>query len=212
VHKIIDEIVENNNWRDGEFAKLKATSIDRNDKLWNRMCIPMIYAHWEGFTADSLKILLNHLNQIKLNPTNIPTRLVVASLGDTYKSLSGKQSFIQKIEFTEKFNQALNSPIKFKTKIDTKSNLNSSALNEICTNIGLSFEKFSSVTNDIDRLVHIRNCIAHGENAIIPDTENVLKYINCVKSAIDILLEEINNFLEKELYLISPKETPEQQK
>jgi len=56
-HKVIDEIIESNRWRDGEFAKFKIKALSIDESLWCRMCIPMIYAHWEGFVVSSLKIL-----------------------------------------------------------------------------------------------------------------------------------------------------------
>ncbi|EKN0583913.1 hypothetical protein PWE48_001311, partial [Salmonella enterica] len=63
------------------------------------------------------------------------------------------------------------------------------------------FEKFSDVTVTLDRLVQVRNCIAHGENSILPTQENIESYINAVKAAIDIMLEEIDLFLTQESYL-----------
>lgn len=60
MHKVVDEIVTSNEWRDGEFAKLKVGSIGLDEALWCRMCIPMIYAHWEGYVVTSLKILIDY--------------------------------------------------------------------------------------------------------------------------------------------------------
>ena len=67
---------------------------------------------------------------------------------------------------------------------------------------GFDFDKFNSVTSDIDRLVNIRNSIAHGENAIVPDMKNVVKYISAVTQAMDIFRGEIEQFLLNEDYRI----------
>ena len=116
MHSVVEEISINNDWRDGEFAKYKANSLNVEEQLWCRMCIPMIYAHWEGFVVDALKIMLNHLNQLDLQSTQLPTNLVVVSLGDAYRTLSGKQSFDQRIKFTHSFNELLSKTVTFKTK------------------------------------------------------------------------------------------------
>lgn len=201
-HRVIDEIIESNIWRDGEFAKFKLNSLNVDEKLWCRMCIPMIYAHWEGFVVCSLKVLIEHLNTLELNPGKIPTKLIVVGLDDAYKSLSGKQSFVQRVDFTDKFKGLFQKTIKFKKKINTKSNLNSSVLEELCAMFSFNYQVFSEHIDDIDRLVNIRNSIAHGENSIVPDMKNVTRYIDSVNKLMDILVNEIEQFLSRELFLL----------
>lgn len=200
-HAVIEEIVASNYWRDGEFAKFKTQAHHMDEAMWCRMCIPMIYAHWEGFVVSALKIMLRHLNGLQLNSTQVPTKLFVLCLGDAYGFLNGKQSFEQKVEFTEKFNILLKSTLKFATKIKTESNLKSKVLEDLCLIFGFDFAKFGNELADIDRLINIRNSIAHGENSIGIDISNVDKYIDAVKNAMEILQNEINLFLEDERYL-----------
>lgn len=201
MHNVVEEISINNDWRDGEFAKYKANSLNVEEQLWCRMCIPMIYAHWEGFVVDALKIMLKHLNQLDLQSTQLPTSLVVVSLGDAYRTLSGKQSFEQRIQFTHSFNELLGKPVKFKTKVDTKSNLKSNVFKDLCFAFGFDSSKFTGQLNDIDRLVSIRNSIAHGENSMQPDMQNIEKYITSVKDAMDLLLYEIDDYLSEQRYI-----------
>jgi len=200
-HKLIEEIVDCNNWRDGDFAKFKTGLLQADEQFWCRMCVPMIYAHWEGFVVSSIKEILKHLNELKLKPENVPTHLVVHCLGDSYKSLSGKQNFQQRVKFTEKFSETMKSTMEFQTKVESKSNLNSKVLKNLCEIFDFNYAKFSDVLPDIDRLVNVRNSIAHGENSFLPDAENINLYISSVKSGMDILLGEISTFIENESYL-----------
>ncbi|MCW2482199.1 hypothetical protein, partial [Candidatus Symbiopectobacterium sp. NZEC135] len=62
MHSLVEEINETNAWRDGEFAKFRVNPHQVESILWGRMCVPMIYANWEGFVVSSLKMLLQHLN------------------------------------------------------------------------------------------------------------------------------------------------------
>lgn len=201
MHSLVKEIYAENEWRDGEFAKFKANQDKVDEILWCRMCLPMIYANWEGFVANALKKMLKHLNTLKLTPLQMPTRLTVFGIGDTYRFLSGKQSFEQRCTFTEKFNSLLNETVRFQTKIETKSNLNSSVLEEFCLIFDFNFERFSNLTFTLNTLVRVRNSIAHGENSFILDAKNIEDYIQAVQTAIDILLEEIDKFLTNECYL-----------
>jgi hypothetical protein len=198
----VEEIYESNKWRDGEFAKFKINSSNVDEALWCRMCIPMIYAHWEGFVVSSLKVVLEYLSRLELSPKDVKTNIVVIGLGNSYKSLSGKQSFKQRIEFTDRFSGIYQEQLKFTQKIDTKSNLKSNVLSEICEMFSIDFSDFQSQVGDIDRLVHVRNSIAHGENSIVPRMENVEKYIEAVTKSMDVLIEEIRKFVEDEKYLL----------
>lgn len=202
MHRVLEEILEDNEWRNGEFAKFKINAYGVDDALWYRMCIPMIYAHWEGFVVSSIKILVTHLNNLSLTHLDVQTRLTVHGLGQAYNSLAGKQKFSQKIDFTERFKSLLDRPLRFPTKVDTKSNLRGDVFREICEVFDFEYSKFKNSLSDIDTLVGIRNAIAHGENSIIPDSKNIEKYILAVNSAIDILTSEIEIFLSQETYRI----------
>lgn len=197
-HNLIDEIQAENNWRDGELATFKVNPQKVDNSLWNRMCLPMIYAHWEGYVVSSLKLLIGHLNSLKLSPSEVPTNLIVLGLGTKYNSLSGKQSFDQKIVFTDSFIEIFKQAIKFQKDIDTKSNLNGNVLKELCAVFGFNFNAFKDVIGDIEKIVMFRNRIAHGENSILPDSENIEKYILSIAQATDLLLIEIDNFVSNE--------------
>lgn len=202
MHRVIGEIGTDNEWRDKDFAIFKINSKGVDKILWYRMCIPMVYAHWEGFVVSSLKILITYLNSLQLLPCHINTNLIVVCLADSYKSLSGKQSFEQKITFTNKFQDSLSNEIKFQTEINTKSNLNSKVLEEICFMYGFDFEKFKNITRDINALVNVRNRIVHGENSIVLSEENLFNYISTVQKAMDLFLNEIAVLIEEKSYLI----------
>lgn len=202
MHRVVEEIVSANAWRGGELARFKVGALGVDEAFWCRLCIPMIYAHWEGFVVSSLKLLIEHLNSLNLPALEIPTKLVVVGLGDAYKSLSGKQSFGQRVEFTDKFRGLLSLAVKFKTKVDTRSNLRGDVLSELCNMYGFDFERFQDVSSDIDRLVNIRNSIAHGENSVVPTRDNIFRYIEAVTEAMDLLLDEIEKFLATEAFKI----------
>jgi hypothetical protein len=199
-HSLIDEIQAENNWRGGELAIFKINPMKVDENLWNRMCLPMIYAHWEGYVVSSLKLLVEHLNTLQLSPNEVKTNLIVLGLGTKYNSLSGKQSFDQKVSFTDDFISIFQSAITFSKKIDTKSNLNKNVLKELCTAFGFNYQVFSDITTDIDKVVTYRNKISHGENAIVPSSDNIENYILCINQATDLLLEEIDRFVSNEDY------------
>jgi len=200
MHELIEDIQEENQWRQNEFASFKHCPDQVDSELWDRMCIPMIYAHWEGVVVNSLKILIGYLNTLNLSPNDVATRFIVFGLDKSYNSLSGKQSFVQKVAFTDKFKELFQQVLKFKKDVNTKSNLNSKVLKELCDIFGFNFNSFADVAGDIDRIVTYRNRIAHGESSIIPESESIEKYIATITTATDILFAEIDNFICNESY------------
>lgn len=200
-HPVVEEIIVNNEWREKEFSKFKTNSQNVDEALWLRMCIPMIYAHWEGYVLDSFRIMLKHLNSLQLKHDQTITNLTVFGLGSTFSSLAGKQNFEQKIIFTNKFYALISGVIKFGVRVDTKSNLRSSVLKDLCAIFCFDYGKFENFIADIDRLVDVRNAIAHGENSIVPDKESLQRYIESITRSTDILLFEIDDFLVNKKYL-----------
>lgn len=208
MHDAVREIENENNWRDKDFAYMKKEGIrTKYPRLWNQMCVLMIYAHWEGFVSTSLKIVLSHLNKMQLSHSQICTRMTVLSLADSYSSLKGKQSFEQRVQFTDKFYEILSKGVRFQTKVNTKSNLNYKVLQELCSIFGFNFANFSPYKADINRLVRIRNSIAHGENGISIDQKSILTKIEIVKNCFSILEQEIEIFFAQKKYLCVPQKT-----
>lgn len=206
IAKIIEEIKQENEWREKDFSKIKYIYYqlsDENQVLFLRMSIPYIYAHWEGFVIDSLKKILDHFNQLKLQHHQVKINIFVLSLQEKFDYLKGKQSFEQKCQFSENFLRFLNEQLKFDKHINTQANLNFDVLKDLCQLFGLNVDKFAQYRAKINKLVNIRNHIAHGENSYILSLENIEEYINLVNELILRLAEELEEYLQQEKYLKS---------
>lgn len=201
---VVAEILEENSWRDGEFARLKIVAPTVDEAIWCRMALLMVYAHWEGFIVSATKILFRNLSAHGVRSKDATTEILVTCLKDSYRRLSGKQSFEQRVEFTREFLLLIDSDIKMQGKLDTRSNLNSKVLSEICAILKFDFNRYSELTSDIDRLVNIRNNIAHGENAFVLDRVNIQNYIRVVTEAIDVFVEQVEGLVSSKTYLLQP--------
>ncbi|PIK15106.1 MAE_28990/MAE_18760 family HEPN-like nuclease [Halobacteriovorax sp. JY17] len=208
MHRVIEEIQIGNEWREKEFAKFKANQKGVDETLWCRMCTPMIYAHWEGFAKNSLEVMLKHLNSLNLCSEAVNTKILVYSLGDAYKPLSGKQAFMQRLQFTDAFKEKIFNTVSVPSKVNTKSNLSIKVLRELCSIFDFDESKLEAIAPDITRLVKIRNSIAHGENSFVLNQENLNKYITAVQTAIDYLTNEIEVFITNEKYMKLPIVNP----
>ena len=126
---IIAEIEKDRDWRVNEFFKMKSIHYDiKNNQKYNltylSMCIPIIYAHWEGFCTNSFRIITNHINDQKLTYNRIINSLFTYSQKATYDYLKGKQGFQQRCKFSKQFVESLNrNHIKIDSNFNAKSNL-----------------------------------------------------------------------------------------
>lgn len=209
---IINEIIADRDWRMRELEFLKKLDkrilyghlSESELNAYYRMCIPIIYAHWEGFIVVSFKALINFINKQNLTKDEIINNLFTFSHRDTFRTLSGKQSFKQRCEFSEKFITMLSEPITIETKLfSTKSNLNYDMLKEAVSWFNISIEPYSKYKYSINKLVNVRNAIAHGEDSIKVTYANIENYIKIVNELFDITIMNINNYLTKRLYIVS---------
>ncbi|MFY7786956.1 MAG: MAE_28990/MAE_18760 family HEPN-like nuclease [Thermoflexibacteraceae bacterium] len=204
---LLESITIENKWRETDFANMKRiyenlSSSNDLQKMFLRMCVPYIYAHWEGYAMSSLKLLLGFLNDLQLSYNDVTVNLFVLSLGDKFSFLKGKQSFEQRCEFSNNFLSTLsNKELKFdKKSISSKSNLNADVLEELCQIFGFNFNNFSNYTTGLNQLVNIRNHIAHGENGYKLDLDKLGNYMELVTNLNLILFTEIKRFIEEENY------------
>ena len=161
----------------------------------------MIYAHWEGFCVNAFKEVQKYLKGLKLKPLETNINLVVRCFDQKFNYLKSKQSFDQRKEFTESFHELyFSNYLTFDTKVDTKSNLRFEVLKDLCTQFDFKFDNFSSIESELEKLVNIRNSIAHGENGYILVRKNIFSFLQTVEDAFDILVLEINDYLINEKF------------
>lgn len=206
---IIAEIEINRDWRVKEFQKIKLIYSDlqgnpRHLQTYSSMCIPMIYAHWEGYCVATFRLVADHINNQRLPYKSLINTLFTYSQKSTYDYLKGKQSFEQRCKFSTKFIQILNGDsITIDKKLDAKSNLNFKIFKEFFQIFDIEIEHLKeSYNRELDRLVRVRNSIVHGENSIVVDDEMIMKYINLVTELFDQVLLIFSDFLLNQKFIV----------
>ena len=202
-HIIVEEIRLENEWRTKDIAKMKMTYTqipEENKSFFLRLCIPMIYAHWEGMVVTSLVTLIKYLNTLKLKQDEVPVSIFVLSVGDKFKRLQSNQSFAQRCEFSTHFIERLQNELNFEKVVKTGSNLKFDILTDICEAFIFDVSDFEEFRVDINRLVDIRNKIAHGENAYLIELPEMQKYFKLLEKLSDIFVNNIEKFLIEERY------------
>lgn len=208
MHQLTEEIIASKEWRIRELESLKKIGIIalnenplREKQQYYRMCIPYIYAHWEGFVVESFKLLITYINNEKLDKKTVINELYTFSLQKILKPLAGKQSFEQSYRFVEGFVKDFDRELYIDPSLLTaNSNLNYKQMTIILNKLGMNncLEKYKS---DINQLVNQRNSIAHGENGIIIEKEHVSNKIAILQEMFDLIILEFENYLSQKMYL-----------
>lgn len=208
VESLSAELVAEREWRTKELTDVKwiymfmshRVSKQKYLDLYLKMNIPMIYAYWEGFVVASYKIVFDYLNRLELDPKIITIKLLTYANQESYNSLKGKHSFKQKCKFTDKFLCILENKIQIGNRIDTKSNLKYDVLVELLQIFEIDEVQFLQYKPDLDKLVNVRNAIAHGENSIEIQYEDISYYIELITEIMDKLILELVHYVEAEKY------------
>lgn len=210
MHQLTEEIIASKEWRIRELEALKKIGIIalneyplRQKQQYYRMCIPYIYAHWEGFVVESFKSLITYLNNEHLEKKIVINELYTFSLQNVLRPLAGKQGFEQSCQFVEKFVTSFDRELYIEPSLLTaNSNLNYKQMAIILNKFGMNncLKKYKS---DINQLVNQRNSIAHGENGIIIEKDHVSNKITLLQEVLDLIILEFENYLTQKLYLKS---------
>jgi hypothetical protein len=165
-------VVTDFTWRLRELSNLKLAISSAGIAVrptFLRALVVMCYAHWEGharFCGDSF---LSYLTMRRLRFREISPHFYEARF---FKELgsAGSMGYAQRANLINRIISSSDERFSHfpREMIDTKSNLNSGVLSEMCLVCGLDFSEFQSDTDFIDRiLLKRRNEVAHGEAVFI---------------------------------------------
>lgn len=208
MHPLTNEIIASREWRIRELEDLKKVGIlalntypQKVKNQYYRMCIPYIYAHWEGFIVESFKQLISFLNDLHLDKKLVRNELYAFSLQDILKPLAGKQSFEQTCQFAQKFIENYDRALYIDPALLTaKSNLNYKQLVVILGKFGME-NCLTKYQGEINQLVNQRNRIAHGENGITVEYANISDKISMLQEIFDLMILKFEEYLSERMYL-----------
>jgi HEPN superfamily RiboL-PSP-like protein len=189
-------------WRRKELSDMKAAIkfADVPSKpVLLRALIAMSYAHWEGYIRTCAHRYFEHLTLRKKRFSEFERQIYVDSflvrLGTLHQGQMGLEARCKLINDIldsagERFSY-VNPEL-----IDTRSNLNTDVIKDICLICGVEANRFEESRTFIDILVlKRRNAIAHGQQEYIQTDE-----IDGLVANILALMSSFRNLLENKIY------------
>lgn len=191
------------NWRRKELSDLKAAikAADTPAKpVLLRALIAMSYAHWEGYARTCANRYFEYLTLRKKPFSEFERQIYVNSflvrIDALYQSRTSVEARCKLINDILDGNGSRFSYLNPEL-IDTKSNLNTDVVKDICIICGVDPSHFEQQRTFLDLLIlKRRNAIAHGQQEFIDASE-----VDALVSNILSLMSHFRNLLENKAYL-----------
>ena len=188
--------------------------------LYRKMLVVMLYAYYEGFCKKALEIYAEYINATHECVKDLKAELASSTLRDEFKRLENTnyhpvriqgtalnednilQRFGRRSEFFMAYEQNMQKVVSLPDSIiDTDSNMKPHILKSLLYRLSLDYTIVDSGQGTINKLVGLRNSIAHGDRSReISEAE----YNDCKSAVISVmndLKQEIINKYRNKGYL-----------
>lgn len=199
-------LIAEREWRTQELSLCKKIpflymqpSFRQHIPVYWKFCVPIIYAHWEGYVVAAMKLVIDYINDLQIVYSAAPKYLIRLDNKNRFGYLQGNCTFEQQDRFLSEFLSAQSRGIQIEsTAISANSNLNYNQLKKMFLYLDLKPSQIIDLNKPvIDKLVWYRNSIAHGENCIVVAQTDIEAFINseitCFDEIIRILLLYIDD-------------------
>lgn len=199
-----------NDLNDIENFLAASNATDEFQSLYRKMLIVMLYAYYEGFCKKALEIYAEYVNATHEYVKDLKYEIASATLRDEFEKLENRnylpvrirgeaikqdnvlQRFGRRSEFFEAYEKNMEKKVKLPDDIvDTESNLLPHVLKSLLYKLSLDYTIVDSVQGTINKLVGLRNSIAHGDIVREFTEEEYKECKNAVYVVMDSLKQEI---------------------
>lgn len=194
-------------WRKRELAAIRSLVQEKSNSLAKRKAllrsaVMLLYAHWEGFVKSAGTAYIEFVANQRLSHNALSDNFLALAIKPMlHQAMESKQA-IDQINLVEFFRKNLDSKAILQTRasINTQSNLSSLVFQNIVEMLGLDYTLYATGEKLIDeRLLHVRNTVAHGSYIEI-DQNEFLELYDKIVGMMDTFRNQINNAASQKEY------------
>ncbi len=185
---------------------------EKDEKMFLIYSIPAVYAIWEGFIQNTFKAYIQELNKLELTVDTICKPILIHHLESKFPQFREypKHTNSRKVSFFDNLNQFyIEKTIDISTIVNTESNVGFKVLKNLLEKFNLDPipdypEPRYSLSQELEKLLKIRNAVAHGQDSVVVNREDLEGSIELVNRLMDLVFEKIIDGFEKKSYLLIP--------
>jgi hypothetical protein len=169
IQVVQEEISDNLDRRRFEITNLRRVLLNYVGKPLEstvvRMAIPLLYANWEGYIKEVCQLYLEYIERSGTKSNELKADLLGYLWSSSLRPLTGGLNFENKKTIAELALHRMDDCVKFsesERNINTKANLNFEVLKNIANHLCFNISLLNTYKRHLNRLVNLRNNIAHG--------------------------------------------------
>lgn len=208
--------------REGEIRLIgniaRRAESDTERKMLFRTSVLLTYSHLEGFCKFALTAYVSAVNSLNLSTEEACPPLVAGSMTELFAALRHPQSkheffsgplpddaklhlFAREREFAANFKAAMARPVKLPDDlIDTESNLKPVVLMKNLFKLGLDHTQVEPHKGAVNKLLNMRNAIAHGDSLKAPNKDEIDEYVRTTFGIMGFVQQQVYTALRQEDY------------
>lgn len=193
-----------------------STENEEEQNTLYRSLILLTYAHFEGFCKFALLAYTSAVNALEIPCRDACTPLVAATLSKVLAALRDVNRKHKEFDlpddpdlhllarertFIDKFDKIVAAKVDLSDHlVETKSNLNSVMLKRALYKVGLDYPVVEAHQGSINKLLGVRNQIAHGDALKVPTSDEVKNYTSTAFDVMSFVQQEVYRALRDETY------------
>lgn len=192
--KLEMELLYEIEWRTNELSIIRTIPLlcyctQKQIDVLEKYSVVAIYSLWEGFVVNSFTLYIRELNNLNLTCDKIKLNILTHDIDMRINLKNGRRDVEKRRKFVDDLFKYTKSPIKISPKLPTESNVNYKVINNILESFYLSPLSAKRFKAQLNKLLTVRNNIAHGECSIPVDGKIIQEFDFTVQEA----MHEVTN-------------------
>ncbi|MFZ3059945.1 MAG: MAE_28990/MAE_18760 family HEPN-like nuclease [Candidatus Methanoperedens sp.] len=201
--KLEKELLNEIDWRTNELSIIRTIPLlcnCTNDqiRIIEKYSVVAIYSIWEGFVVTSFNIYIRELNNLNLTYDKLNLNILTHDIDIKFDITNERNDFNSKSALVNNLHGYFSFPINITTKIPTESNVNYKVITKLLKHYNLEQLPEQIFKKSFDKLLTVRNHIAHGDNNIPVDKKMIQEFnFTVIEAMHEVTNNIINGFINK---------------
>lgn len=197
--KLLSEL----NWRVEELSVIvtlpkKFPSGSEQRKILEKYSVVGIYSLWEGFVDKSFIIYIEEVNNLQLSYNDIDLKILTHDIDIKCDISSNRTDFEKKCKYIHNILKYLNTPLIITSELPQSKNVNLKVINKLLDHFNMEQLPANEYDMKLNKLLKIRNNIAHGEQTITVTSEMIDEFnITAINAMYEVTGRILNGLIQR---------------